>query len=117
MGVMSSCVGTIKLNHCSFIFENKMSTLSSVYEPCHEKTVFLSRQKQRRSNCTADQRICFRYSDSTIPLACFCDCIGRFVSLLVGNPEHWFSRVVAHMLLVHLDSGLISDFGYCVSTY
>ena len=39
---------------------------------------------QLHSNCEADQRLCFRYTDSTIPLlskiqnfkllACFCDC-------------------------------------------
>ena len=55
------------------------------------------------SNCTTDQRLCFRYSDtdnfsSTYSqtfkhLACFSDCTGRFVSDLVGNPEDRFSRV------------------------
>ena len=53
-----------------------------------------------RSNCTADQRLCFRYTDSTIPrllLACFCDCPGRFMSDLVGNPEDRFSCVAAQM--------------------
>ena len=51
------------------------------------------------SNCTADQRLCFRYMDSKIPLlpksetfkllyiAIFCSYAGRFVSDLVGNPE------------------------------
>ena len=41
----------------------------------HEKTGFLPLRKQRRgsadqlcSNCTADQRLCFRYTDSTISL-------------------------------------------------
>ena len=50
---------------------------------------------QLRSNCEADQRLCFCYSDSTIPLllkfeiykllALFCACTGRFVSDLFGN--------------------------------
>ena len=45
---------------------------------------------QLRGNCEADQRLCFRYSDSTIPLlfkllACFCSCTGWFVSDLFGN--------------------------------
>ena len=48
---------------------------------------------QLRGNHEADQRLCFRYSDSTIPLllqnfkllACFCSCTGRFVSDLFGN--------------------------------
>ena len=65
------------------------------------------------SNCTADQRLCFRYKDSTIPpllnptppppqkkiiikiLALFCGCIGRFASDLAGIPEDRFSRVAA----------------------
>ena len=42
------------------------------YEPHHEKTRFVHMRKkgvdQRCSHCTADQRFCFRYADSTIPL-------------------------------------------------
>ena len=48
-----------------------------------------------RSNCEADRRLCFRYTDSTIPrlskaknfqrLAIFCDCTALFVSDLVGT--------------------------------
>ena len=52
---------------------------------------------QLRSNCEADQRLCFRYSDSTISLlpkseissflpSFFYDCTCRFVLDLVGNP-------------------------------
>ena len=62
---------------------------------------------QLRSNCEADQRLCFHYTDSTIPLytytknfkplACFYDCTGRFVSDLIGNHEDRFSCVAAHM--------------------
>ena len=39
---------------------------------------------QLPSNCEADQRLCFSYRDSTIPLllkskiSSFCDCIARF---------------------------------------
>ena len=46
---------------------------------------------QLRGNREADQRLCFRYTDSTIPLpskskiAVFCSCTGRFVSDLFGN--------------------------------
>ena len=45
---------------------------------------------QLRSYCEADQRLCFRYSDSSVPrnfkiLALFCNCLGRFMSDLVGN--------------------------------
>ena len=31
-------------------------------------------------------------------LACFCDCTGRFVSYLVGNPEDWFSPIAANII-------------------
>ena len=54
-----------------------------------------------------DQRLCFRYMDSTIPLlpksenfeplAIFCDFPARFVSDLLGNPKDWFSDVAAHL--------------------
>ena len=52
---------------------------------------------QLRSNCAADQRLCFRYMDSAIPLlsktlAIFGGCTSRFVSDLVGNPEEVFSQ-------------------------
>ena len=45
-----------------------------LYELHREKTRFLPMRKQRRrsdqlcSYCTADQRLCFRYTDSTISL-------------------------------------------------
>ena len=58
---------------------------------------------QLRGNREADQRLCFRYTDSIFPiklLARFCDCTGRFMSDLVGNPEDRFSRVAAHLILV-----------------
>ena len=52
-------------------------------------------QLRSTCNCEADQRLCFRYSDSTVPpllkpeissvLALICDCTGRFVLDLVGN--------------------------------
>ena len=53
------------------------------------------------SNCIADQRICFRYTDREIPLlliskACFCNCTSKFVSDLVGNLEDRFPWVAAH---------------------
>ena len=66
-------------------------------EPPHGKTNIGENKgaDQLRSNCEADQRLCFRYSDSTIPLlpkseifkilALFCACTGQFVSDLFGN--------------------------------
>ena len=57
----------------------------------------------------ADQRLCFRYTDRTIPLlsisenfkplATFCGCTARFVSDLDGNPEERFSYNEAHLIL------------------
>ena len=39
-----------------------------VYEPRREKTGLLPMRNQPRTNCEADQRLCFRYMDSTISL-------------------------------------------------
>ena len=60
-------------------------------------------------NREADQRLCFRYINSTIPflskseifkpLAIFCGCAARFVSDLVGNPEDRFSHNEAHIIV------------------
>ena len=57
---------------------------------------------QLRSNREADERLCFRYTDSTIPLpsksesvkplAIFCSCTAWFVSDPVRNPEDRFSH-------------------------
>ena len=65
---------------------------------------------QLRGNREADQRLCFRYPDSTIPLlpkseifkflACFCNCTSRLVSDLVGNPNCWFCHAQAQISLV-----------------
>ena len=48
------------------------TTLFALFEPRHEKTRYSSLQNkdadQLCRNCTADQRLCFRYTDSTIPL-------------------------------------------------
>ena len=62
---------------------------------------------QLRGNREADQRLCFRYMDSTIlllfkseissPPAIFCCCTARFVWDLVGNTEDRFSHNEAHI--------------------
>ena len=64
---------------------------------------------QLRSNCAADQCLCFRYTQSTMPLlpiseiskplAIFYGCTARFVSDLVGHPEDGFSHNEAHLRL------------------
>ena len=77
-----------------------------LYEPRCEKTGFciceIKDADQLRGNRKADQRLCFRYTDSTIPLlrnplAIFCGCTARFVTDLVGNPEDRFSHNEAHI--------------------
>ena len=66
---------------------------------------------QLRGNCEADQRLCFRYKDSTFfypstsyirnfkLLAIFCGSIAWFVSDLVKNPEDRFSHNEAPIIL------------------
>ena len=66
------------------------------------------------SNCTADQCLCFRFPDSTIPvlleakrnklLAFFCDCTGRFVPKLVGRPKTGFLMSQIYSIHVALKS-------------
>ena len=60
---------------------------------------------QLRGNREADQRLCFCYTDSTIPLllkykisrlAIFCGCAAGFVWDLAGNPEDRFYHNEAH---------------------
>ena len=69
----------------------------------------------------ADQRLCFRYTDSTIHLlpkseifkllAIFCGCTAWFVSDLVGNPEDQFSHNEAHIWsAVEMKSILVSKY-------
>ena len=56
---------------------------------------------QLRGNREADRRLCFRYTDSTIPLLSkfiFCGCKAPFEWDLVENPEDRFSQNEAHLL-------------------
>ena len=96
---------------CHSCFVQKLMT----YEPHHEKSDFcLCKNKdadQLRSKDEADQRLCFRYMDSTFQFSFFlnpkfpastqtshfCDCTGQFVLDLVRNPEAQFSHVVPHI--------------------
>ena len=72
------------------------------------KPAFLNMRNQLRGNREADQRLCFRYIDSTIPLLSKSEKISSlwsfsvavqpgFVSDLVGNPEDRFSHNEAHL--------------------
>ena len=63
---------------------------------------------QLRGNREADQRLCFRYTDSKSPLlpiyenfkplAILCGYTAWFMSDLVGNPEDRFSHNKAHIM-------------------
>ena len=60
---------------------------------------------QLRGNREADQRLCFRFTDSKIPLLPKSEisslgCTDRFVSDLVGNIEDRFSHNEAHIRVV-----------------
>ena len=67
---------------------------------------------QLHGNREADQPLCFRYTDSTIPLlsksenfqplAIFCSCTAWFVSDLVGNPEALLSHDVAQIIMAFI---------------
>ena len=51
----------------------RVSAMMLLYEPRHEKTGFFAYAQnkdadQLRGNREADQSLCFRYTDSTIPL-------------------------------------------------
>ena len=68
------------------------------------KPAFCICENKDAGNCAADQRLCFRYTDSRIPLlprslAIFCGCAAWFVSDLVGKPEDRFSQKEAHILI------------------
>ena len=75
------------------------------------KPAFLHKRKQRRRlaaelHVTADQHLCFCYTDSTIPLLpkyeisklAICGCTTWFVFDVVGNPKDRFSHNEAHMV-------------------
>ena len=67
-----------------------------MYEPHTDFCLWVNKgADQLHSYCEADQRLCFRYTDirNFKFLAIFCDCTGRFVSDVVGNPEDQFSCV------------------------
>ena len=91
--------------HCSFVF----LFAPCIYEPRYEKTDFLHmRKERRRSAAAADQRLCFRYTDSTIPLLHktkitslygFYGCTAWLLWDQVKNPEDRFSHNEAHIIL------------------
>ena len=75
----------------------------TLYEQRHEKTCFLHSGKQRADQLSlyraADQRLCFRYVDSTIPLKfqASCHLLLFYSQVCVGNPEDRFSHEAAQL--------------------
>ena len=70
-----------------------------------KSTICIGKNKgadQLRGNREADQRLCFRYSDSTVPLLLKSE-ISRFklvsvtVQVAVRKPHCWFSHEVAQL--------------------
>ena len=71
---------------------------------------------QLRGDREADQRLCFRYTDTTIPLlsksenlkslVIFCGCTAWFVWDLVRNPEDRFSHNEAQLIMCDMCSFL-----------
>ena len=57
---------------------------------------------QLRSNCEADQRLCFRYTDSVIPLLLKSEISSFFYRPVcvgpVRKPQCWFSHEAAQIL-------------------
>ena len=101
-----------------FFFQNYLCTQGICYiEPRDENPCVLHLRKTKAQISSANQRLCFRYIDSTIPLlsksnfkplAIFCDCTVWFVSDFVGNPEDRFSHNETridtyHSLKVHFN--------------
>ena len=62
---MTSKIAASRLSILIAIFFHSKTHYSKIEHRC-EKTGFLHMRKQRRSNCAAEQRLCFCYIDSTI---------------------------------------------------
>ena len=63
---------SVQILHSSFVCLNNMEFCQGTYEPRREKISFCICENkdadQIRGNREADQHLCFRYIDSTIPL-------------------------------------------------
>ena len=74
---------------------------------------------QLRGNHEADQRLCFRYTDSAMPLlskseifkslAIFCRCVARFVSYQVGNQNFGFLMTRLFVQPAQIQTDLLSN--------
>ena len=84
-----------------------------------KRTIFICENKdadQLCSNCTADQRLCFRYTDSTIPILLKSE-ISSFspfsATVQLGLCQTWPETQIVgfHAHRRGYDSGLILSFG------
>ena len=109
---------------CIMFLKRKLRTSKSTKNMSHfmSKPIFcICRNKGTDQLCgyrEADQRLCFCYTDSTIPLlsksidssfqpssvtaqTSLCLCLHRLVCVGPGRKPHcWFSRVTAHMCIL-----------------
>ena len=90
------CIAIIDLTIIDYLYHMSLVVRKPDFCKCKDAD-------QLRGNRKADQRLCFRYMDSTIPLlpkseisSILCSCTARFVLALVGNPEDRFSHIKAH---------------------
>ena len=61
----------VKINVYSLISKKNLLLVQKMSHAMTKPTICICENKgadQLRSNCEADQRLCFRYTDSTIPL-------------------------------------------------
>ena len=91
----------------------RLWTCSSGNKPCHKKTNILHMRKQDADqlcgNREADQRLCFHYIDSTIPLLSKSEISSLYPSSVAVQPDlcrtrsetrSWFSHDVAQIFLM-----------------
>ena len=114
-------------------FSGKIYTLFiliSVHAPISAHPSQMSRPMEKPTICIcenkdADQRLCFRYSDSTIPLLLKSEISSSFLCLYrsvcvrpVRIPQCWFSHEVAQMCIsAHCSSSILvfyTNFTYTV---
>ena len=100
--------------HEAFNLKHGISVLQvdrKIYEPHHEKNGFFAYAKRKTQISFAvtmklirafvfDTRIVqsIFYNPKFQASSLLCDCTGRFLSNLVGNPEDRFSSVAAHIV-------------------
>ena len=95
----------------------KIKSENFIYEPRYEKICICENKDtdQLRSDCEADQRLCFRYMDSTIPLLSKskfpASCLLLCMYSLVGNPKKCFlmSKLIFYNYTTFLEK---DDFKY-----